>query len=311
MRGEEAERVVAPVVGEAASDDERLGDEMLHRQQFDGVDPDVEQVLDHRRVGETPVGAAQVLGHRRVQPGVALHVQLVDDHVGERARLVQRTRRRGVGDDHGQGNRAGGVGGVGHVVGFGGVIEDRAGIVDPRGDGPGVGIEQEFRGVEAHAGVGIPFAVHPVAVALFRRDPLDVHHPDAVVVAVQVVVHLAAVVVDERELDPGGTGCPEGEVAPVVTQLCPEDRRVERGARVFGHGSCSSHGPVGCTRRVAYHCREAVHRWRPRTRIIVPWDPNSCRFRCGCRGRQLPEDPGEPPAQPDNHARPAPGWPIR
>ena len=62
----------------------------MHRQQLDGGHPQVDQVLDHGRVGQAGVRAAQVLGHRRVQPGEALDVQLVDHALRQRRRLGDR-----------------------------------------------------------------------------------------------------------------------------------------------------------------------------------------------------------------------------
>ena len=66
VRREVAERVVAPVVGQAAAQQVRLADEVVHRQQLDGGDAERLQVLDERRVRQAGVGAAQV---RRARPG--------------------------------------------------------------------------------------------------------------------------------------------------------------------------------------------------------------------------------------------------
>ena len=65
-RGEEAERVVAPVVVQALLDQVAVVDVVVHRQQLDGRDAQVGQVLDGRLGGQPGVGAAQVLGHVRV-----------------------------------------------------------------------------------------------------------------------------------------------------------------------------------------------------------------------------------------------------
>ena len=85
MRGEEADRVVAPVVGHArASATRRLGEELVHRQQLDRGDAEVVEVADHGAAAEPGVRAAQLLGHLVVQLGEALDVQLVDDRVAPR-----------------------------------------------------------------------------------------------------------------------------------------------------------------------------------------------------------------------------------
>ena len=72
MRGEVAEGVVSPVVGQAAPDKERLGDEVVHRQQLDRGDAEVDQVLDHGRVGQPlrtcPRRCSGTSGCSRVKP---------------------------------------------------------------------------------------------------------------------------------------------------------------------------------------------------------------------------------------------------
>src|SRR5215203_2767479 len=50
MRCEVAKTVVSPVIGEAAPNQERFGDEVLHGQQLDCRDAEVYQVLHHRWV---------------------------------------------------------------------------------------------------------------------------------------------------------------------------------------------------------------------------------------------------------------------
>ncbi len=102
VRREVADGVVAPVVREAVLEQVHLVEEVVHGQQLDGGDAERGQVLEHRGVGESRVGAALVLGDRRVQPGDAAHVRLVDDGVapGRAGRLVvapvevRRRRRR-------------------------------------------------------------------------------------------------------------------------------------------------------------------------------------------------------------------------
>ena len=58
VRGEEADRVVAPVLPQAAVEQEALVHELVHRQQLDGRDAEREQVLDHSRMRDAAVGAA-------------------------------------------------------------------------------------------------------------------------------------------------------------------------------------------------------------------------------------------------------------
>ena len=90
VRGEEADRVVAPVVAQAALDEVVVVDELVDRHQLDGGDAERREVLDDGRVGEAGVGAAELLGHGRVAQREPADVGLVDD------RLVHRVvRRRG------------------------------------------------------------------------------------------------------------------------------------------------------------------------------------------------------------------------
>ena len=90
VRGEEADRRVAPVVGEPALEQERLVDDVVDRQQLDGGDAEVAQVVERRLGGEAGVGAAQLLAHLGVQHREAADVRLVDH------RLVQRRVRPAV-----------------------------------------------------------------------------------------------------------------------------------------------------------------------------------------------------------------------
>ena len=78
VRCEIAEGVVSPVVGEAAPDEERLGNVVVDRQQLNGCHAEVLQMLDDRRVSQPGVRAPEVFRNRRVQPRKALDVQLVD-----------------------------------------------------------------------------------------------------------------------------------------------------------------------------------------------------------------------------------------
>ena len=64
LRGEEGQRVVTPVVGEAAVDEVAVLQEGLHRQQLDRGDAEPPEVVDDGRVGEAGEGAAQRLRAR-------------------------------------------------------------------------------------------------------------------------------------------------------------------------------------------------------------------------------------------------------
>jgi len=222
VRSEEAQGVVPPVVHQPAADHERLGDEVVQRQELDRVDPQIDQVLDDRRVGHPGVGAAQVLGDGGMLAGVALEVRLVDDHLVERNGGRQRHRRRGRGDHDAQRHGGEGVGGIEVEVRFGGVVGDRTVVVHSSGDRPRVRVQEELRGVEALAGVGVPASVHPEAVSLFRADARGEDVPDARLRNGHVEIGLPAVTVHQGEFDPGRAGRPEGEVGPALAGMGAE-----------------------------------------------------------------------------------------
>jgi hypothetical protein len=88
----------------------RLGDGVVHRQQFDRRDPEVDQVLQCRRVGQAGVCPAQVGWNVGVPHREPLDVNLVHDRIGNRG------PREGVGapvevlvDHQSHGNAAGRV----------------------------------------------------------------------------------------------------------------------------------------------------------------------------------------------------------
>ena len=79
VRREEADRRVAPVVGEAAVGQERLVGDVVDRQQLDRRHPERLEVLDRGLGGEAGVGAAEVLAHAGMAHREAPDVGLVDD----------------------------------------------------------------------------------------------------------------------------------------------------------------------------------------------------------------------------------------
>ena len=90
VRRQEADRVVAPVVGETLLLQGRVVDELVHGHQLDGGHSQVGEVLDHRRMRQPGVRAADLFGDVRVRLGQALDVRLVDH------RLVVGVARRPV-----------------------------------------------------------------------------------------------------------------------------------------------------------------------------------------------------------------------
>ena len=80
--GEEADRVVAPVVAQTLLEQGRVLHELVHRHELDGRGTDALHVLDDGGVGEPGIGAALLLGHLGVQLREALDVRLVDNSFG-------------------------------------------------------------------------------------------------------------------------------------------------------------------------------------------------------------------------------------
>ena len=79
VRGEEADRVVAPVVRQALVEQRGVLHELVHGHELDRGHAEVGQVLDHARVRHRGVRAADLLRDARVRPRQALDVRLVDD----------------------------------------------------------------------------------------------------------------------------------------------------------------------------------------------------------------------------------------
>ncbi len=176
--------------------------ELVHRHQFDGRDAQLLEMVDHHRVHQAHVGAADVGRDLGVAHRHRPHVRLVDHGL-----VVRDPQRAVVGpveervDDH----RALGVG---RRV----VVVERAVVAEPVGvqrlvpvdlpvDGLGVRVEQQLGGVAPVAAGGVVRAVDAEAVALPGHDPGQVAVPDQGLALGQVVTGLLAVVVEQAQLD--------------------------------------------------------------------------------------------------------------
>ena len=159
----------------------------MDRQQLDGGDAEVLEVVHDGRVSETGVGPAQLLGRPVVQGGEALDVQLVDRGVapaGPDLDVVAPVEV--VVDDHAAPDVRRGVAlvaGAETVHGAQVVVDlvavDRGVGGELAADGPGVGVEQELVGVEPQTLGGGPGPVDPVAVALTGLEAGQGAVPDA------------------------------------------------------------------------------------------------------------------------------------
>ncbi len=202
---------------------------MVHRHELHGGDAEVLEIPDGGGAADAGVGAAQLGGHVFPELGEAAHVGLVEDG------LVQRAGRAGdvvpgeggVHDD-----------GLGHEDGVVAVVEAQVGGVvadavaehavvplDVAGDGLGVGIEEEFVGVETQALFGLVRALDAVAVELAGLQLGEEAVPDVVgAFGEPDAVRLGPPeIVEEAQLDAGGVFGKEREVDAVAAP-----RRAER-----------------------------------------------------------------------------------
>jgi hypothetical protein len=174
LRGEIGERVVAPIVPEPLLDEAPVVDEGVHRQQLDRGDPEVDQIVDHRRRAEAGVGAAQPDRQIGMAFGQAADVGLVDQGLGPghpRAAIAAPGECRV--DDAAFGHRARVVPAVERQIparAADPVAEMGIGPAQRAVQDPGVGVDQQLVGIEAMAAARLVGAVHPVAVQLARRD---------------------------------------------------------------------------------------------------------------------------------------------
>ena len=227
--GEVAERVVAPVVGQAPPQQVGLRHEVVDGHELHRGHAEPDQVVDHRGAGQAGVGAPQAGGHVGVEGGEALDVQLVDHGVVPRGAGVGvvAPREEGVGH-HRPGDVGGRVAPVALVVGAArAVAEDGLVPVEAAVDGQGVGVDEQLGRVEAQAPVGFPGAVDPVAVALPGHDPGEVAVPHVAVDLGQRQAGLdarrkpadgsaQALVVEQAQLNRGGALAEQGEVGTLA-----------------------------------------------------------------------------------------------
>ena len=243
VRREVAEGVVAPVVGQAAAQQVRLGHELVHRQQLDGGDTQADQVLDGGRVGQPGVGAAQLLRHARVLRGEALDVQLVDhavSQVGAGRPVVAPVVR--VVHDHRARDVRSAVALVRQAVPARGRAEHR--VVQPvaTGDRPGVRVDEQLAGVVPQAGRRVVRALDAVAVLLSRPDAGQVAVPDVTGAVDQRHLPLGPAAVEQAQPDGGGRRRDDGEAGAGAVPAGAERRGTAGPGQVGGRGRGGSSG---------------------------------------------------------------------
>ncbi len=156
VRREVPDRVVAPVVGEPALQQEVVRHVLVHRQQLHRRHPQIAHIRQDGLVGQPRVRPAQRLGHRRVPHGEALGVDLVDDRV----RVVAPRRSVGTPVEGSVGDQAdrhvpGGVEHARRVVVVEGVVVHLRAERDLAAHRPRVRVEQQASPPGAPAGRGV------------------------------------------------------------------------------------------------------------------------------------------------------------
>ena len=232
VRREEADRRVAPVVGQPLGVQEVLVGDVVDGQELDRRDAQVLEVGDRVLAGEAGVGAAQVLADALAPHREALDVRLVDDG------LVPRRAQRPVAlplearvDDHALGDRVGGVLVVDLEIG---VLRARRDVgehvAEVEADRPldrlGVRVEDELGGIEAVALGRRVGAVHAEAVALAGADERQVRVPVERGPLAQLDALLGVVLVEQAQLDARGVLGEDREVRAAAVPVRPERERV-------------------------------------------------------------------------------------
>ncbi len=279
---EEADRVVAPVVDEAALDEVPLVGDRLDRQQLDRRHPEAAQMRDHRGRREPADAAASILRHARVTDRQALRVRLVDH--GPAPGPVEEPVEEPV---EGPGRRVGEGGGddrLRHVAGVVAPVEGEVGLrradteaemrvrpPDLARQRPGVGVDQQLVGVEPVPGLGIVGAVDAIAVELPRGHVRQIAVPDLVGPFGQRDPLRLRVArgIEQAEFDPLRVSREEGEV-----DAGPVPRRAERMRAAGEHAAaegCGGHGsgPPRFPRPADINASAPIPPVRPKFRIAA------------------------------------------
>ncbi len=226
---EEAQRVVAPVVGEAPLDQMAIVEEGMDRQQLDGGDAESLEVIDHNAAAQATESAAPFGGHVIVQLGQSLDVRLVDDRVLPRDLRALLGGRRGGGlDDHRLRHATRIVAPIERKIATraaGAVAEMGVAPHQPSGERLGMRVDQQLVRVKTKAALGIVGAVHAIAVKLSGRDVVEVAVPDVLGALGQrhAMQFAPALIVEQAQFHLFGIGGEEGEVG-----AAPVPRRAER-----------------------------------------------------------------------------------
>ena len=242
---EEAEGVVAPIVDETSFVQVAVGDEVVHGQELDRGDPEIDQVLQHGAGREAEVGPTQRLRNPWVPRRHALHVAFVDDGPTPRRarRPIVSPSARWIDDDRsGHARRAVRLA-HGEVSLFGTdlIAEDRVVRTDLAGDAARVWIDDQLVGVEAVAALGLPGPVHAVSVELTGAQLWKVAVPYGVGAFAQRHALLAPRIVEQAQIDGSRVFGEEGEVDAFAIPGRSQGRRADRARPASVHAPATRH----------------------------------------------------------------------
>src|ERR1700728_390860 len=79
LKRKKSDRVVTPIIAEAALHKWAVVHETVYRHEFDRSHSQAREIFDHGSSGQTRIGPAQLGGNIRVAHGESFNVELVDD----------------------------------------------------------------------------------------------------------------------------------------------------------------------------------------------------------------------------------------
>ena len=211
----EADRVVAPAIGQPERRQVALVDPGGDGHQFDRIHADALQVGQHGGMGEGGNRAALMCRDVRVEDGEGLDGKLVDQAAGGQQRRLAKNLR--VPAEDRLRHQAGGVNSE---------VRQLAVVDEGPVDLGGMRVEQQFRRVEPEAAVGIVGAVGAIAVACALADP---RHRDAVDVVFAADHGMTfpldgAFGIEDADLDHPRRRGPDRELRPTGRQGRPKCR---------------------------------------------------------------------------------------
>jgi hypothetical protein len=224
--GEEADRLIPPVVAQPAREQRGVVHELVHGEQLHGRHAKAPEMINHARLRQAAVGPAQLLGHPGMKLGKALDVELVDDRILEcrprRPVAVPVTVRAVHHRPRHERSR------ISRILAPDGRVRYQA-----AGHRARVRIKQELGRITSQSLRRVPRAMHAKPVAGTVSDPIDGPSPHEPLVHLQRSATLGAPLVEQAKINGIGDAAEHGEV-----RRAPVDVRPERDC---AHSSRSAH----------------------------------------------------------------------